>query len=484
MREQLQPTASELNSSLFFSVLKAARLWSVGIALTAALPLWALPALADVPTRDDPRLQPNAETTKDTGQTEASSKERSASTGGLKCSVARQDMTEILNGAADRHGLPRQYLENAAVVESRCNPNAGAKASSAKGLGQFINSTWRAYGNGQDVYDPAANADAMARLAKNDVARLQRKLGRSPTFEEGYLAHQQGIGGASCLISNPSAPATTCVSAAAVTGNGGNLGMTSGQFSSLVQGYYNSGSLAGARRAVATYDATGAMPNSGNFASGSNGSQPAPGTGPIAASNLPPLQRTTPRTARVSDARATSEAATGYAGDSRATQGANLGLLRQRSLTIGGGERTQDAMDINSRLRADHVQLGQEAIDAIGVWGSLVTSSLISDVSRQSSASLAMASAGGPAKTRPGDVMPGIPSPAPSGGVCAVPSATGQTCAARLADHPLNVTAYLATVAERSPPEDADSAAKARAAAALASPPLRPPGPPARSTDP
>jgi hypothetical protein len=431
--------------------------------LATVLVLYVTPALADIPTRDDPRAQPLAETTKDTGQTDATSKERSQSTGGLKCSVARQDMAQILNGAADRYGLPRQYLENAAVVESRCNPNAGAKASSAKGLGQFINSTWRAYGNGQDVYDPEANADAMARLAKNDVARLQRRLGRSPTFEEAYLAHQQGIGGASCLISNPSAPATSCVSTAAVTGNGGNLGMTGGQFSAHIQGYYNSGSLTGARRAVANYDATGAMPNSGNFASGSNG------TGPIAASNLPPLQRTTPRTARMSDQRQTSSAAMGYSGDLGSTQRRNLTLLQQRSAAIGRSDSFQGSVDVNSRLRADQIQLRQEAIDAAAVWGSLIGSTLIQDVSRQSQVATALVTTGGTARARSSDIMPGIPSPTASASGCGAAASAGGTCGARLTDNPLNVSAYLGNFAAASAPSASASPAEiAEKAAALA----------------
>lgn len=409
------------------------------MAVAGACSIWVAPALADVPTRDDPRLQPLAEVSTSTGQVDASSKERSRSTGGLKCSVARQDMAEILNGAADKHGLPRQYLENAAVVESRCNPNAGASSSSAKGLGQFINSTWRAYGNGQDVYDPNANADAMARLTKDDVTQLQRKLGRSPTFEEAYLAHQQGIGGASCLIGNPSAPATNCVSAAAVTSNGGNTGMTGGQFSALVQGYYNSGSLSGARTAVANYDATGVLPNSGNFADGSNGT--APVNGGSTAASMPPLKRTTPRTASASDPEAVSSGATGYSGDLSTTQRSNLALLQQRSTAIGGTERVQDAWDVNTRLRGDHIQLGQEAADAVGAWGALVNASVVQSVSGQSKTATAMTTPGGPSRTRAGDVMPGIPSPTPSAGC------SGQVCASRLTDNPLNVSAFLANFA-------------------------------------
>lgn len=454
----LVPALFEINSSCFFAVPKAAKAART-LAVAGAFSIWVASALADVPSRDDSRLRPLAETSASTGQADASSKERSRSAGGLKCSVARQDVAEVLNGAADKYGLPRQYLENAAVVESRCNPNAGASSSSAKGLGQFINSTWRSYGNGQDVYDPNANADAMARLTKDDVTQLQRKLGRSPTFEEAYLAHQQGIGGASCLIGNPSAPATNCVSAAAVTSNGGNTGMTGGQFSALVQGYYNTGSLSGARTAVANYDATGALPNSGNFADGSNGSSPVGGT--ATAASMPPLKRTTPRTASASDPEAVSSGTTGYSGDLSTTQRSNLALLQQRSTAIGGTERVQDAWDVNTRLRGDHVQLGQEAADAVAAWGALVNASVIKSVSGQSRTATAMTTAGGPTRARAGDVMPGIPSPAPSAGC------SGQVCAPRFTDNALNVSAYLANFATGGSPASATSPAIQATAAIL-----------------
>ena len=170
--------------------------------------------------------------------------------------------------------------------------------------------------------------------------------------------------------------------------------MTGGQFSTLVQGYYNTGSLSGARTAVANYDATGAVPNSGNFTDGSNGTGPATGT--TTAGEIPPLKRTTTRTATVSDPGQTSTAAIGYSTDLGTTQRQNLALLQQRSAAIGGGDRVQDAIDMNSRLRADQIQLRQEAGDVASAWGSLVTSSLVQSVARQSQVATAMVTAGGP----------------------------------------------------------------------------------------
>ncbi len=256
--------------------------------------------LADVPIADDARLKPESQKADNTGQTNSSSSARSTSTGGLKCSVSRKTSADAIGRAAANNGISAQFLENAAVVESHCNPSAKAPGSSAGGLGQFIDGTWNKYGNGGDKLNPDDNADAMARLTKDDVSGLTRQLGRTPTFEEAYLAHQQGLGGSSCLLQNPNAPATNCVSASAITGNGGSTAMTGGQFSSLVEGYYNTGSLSGARGAVASYNASGQMPNSGDFANGGNG------TGATNPSSFRPLKTTATKAASLGDPRATS----------------------------------------------------------------------------------------------------------------------------------------------------------------------------------
>ncbi|MBZ5762286.1 transglycosylase SLT domain-containing protein [Rhizobium sp. VS19-DR104.2] len=396
--------------------------------------------MAQVPVLDNSNLAKKSETQTDTTNTDTTTKDIEQSSGGLKCSVSRSDAVTSLNTAADQYNIPRQYMENAARVESGCNPDAKAKGSSAGGLGQFIDSTWATYGNDADKFDPDANADAMARLTKNDVTELGQRLNRSPTFEEAYLAHQQGLGGASCLLKNPAAAATSCVSSSAITGNGGNTGMSSGEFSALVEGYYNTGSLSGARAAAAQYASTGQMPNSGNFADGSNG------TAPMSASQFPPLKDTTTQAAKLDDAGQTSTTASSYSADLKSTQSDNVTLLEQRAAAIGRSDSSKDAMDVNSRMRADQVQLTEEAIDATNVWASLLGSQNLAAVTLQSTTSGAMATSGSPSKPS-SDVMPGIPSPSGSKSVCDTVTASDGTCVPAVTDNITNVSAYLSNVA-------------------------------------
>lgn len=119
-----------------------------------------------------------------------------------------------------------------AQIESGLNPNAKNPNSSASGVFQFINSTGRQYGL-KNPFDPLANVDAGIRLASDNRAALVRALGREPTPGELYLAHQQGIGGATKLLANPNGKAVDAVGGNAVRLNGGNAGMTAGEFAGM-----------------------------------------------------------------------------------------------------------------------------------------------------------------------------------------------------------------------------------------------------------
>lgn len=108
-------------------------------------------------------------------------------------------------------------LDRIAMAESGGNPNARASTSSASGLFQFTNSTWRAmvrkYGREYGIkFSDKASPDAqrvMAELlAQENSAVLSKALGREPTGGEIYLAHFAGAGGAKKLLTaNPSTPA-------------------------------------------------------------------------------------------------------------------------------------------------------------------------------------------------------------------------------------------------------------------------------------
>jgi len=142
------------------------------------------------------------------------------------------EIRSIVSAAATRHGVDPNALLRIAMIESSGNPKAKNPKSSAGGLFQFIDSTAAQYGLA-DRYDPAQAADAAARLARDNAAHLRKVLGREPTGAELYLAHQQGAGGAAKLLANPNAPAASIVGADAVALNGGQAGMTAGEFAGL-----------------------------------------------------------------------------------------------------------------------------------------------------------------------------------------------------------------------------------------------------------
>jgi hypothetical protein len=132
-------------------------------------------------------------------------------------------------GLEQQYGLPAGYLANVAQIESGGDPNAQNPNSSAGGMFQFIDSTAKQYGV-TDRFDPTQAANGAARLAADNAASLRKVLGREPTAGELYLAHQQGAGGASKLLSNPNALASAIVGSEAVRLNGGTDNMTAGEF--------------------------------------------------------------------------------------------------------------------------------------------------------------------------------------------------------------------------------------------------------------
>lgn len=142
------------------------------------------------------------------------------------------DVEAAIAAAAEKYGVPVESLRITAQLESRGNPSAQNPNSSAGGLFQFINSTANQYGL-ENKLDAWASADAGARLARDNASHLSKALGRDLTAGDYYLAHQQGAGGASRLLSNPNAKAVDIVGIDAVKLNGGHPDMTAGEFASL-----------------------------------------------------------------------------------------------------------------------------------------------------------------------------------------------------------------------------------------------------------
>lgn len=151
------------------------------------------------------------------------------------------DITGIIEAAARKHGVEPEALLAIAQLESGFNTGADNPFSSASGLFQFTDSTARDFGlTGDKRNDAEAQADAAARMAAINSKALERALGREPSAGEVYLAHQQGLGGALALLSNPNAPAAQVLSrfygnnaGDVIRQNGGNPNMTAGQFAGM-----------------------------------------------------------------------------------------------------------------------------------------------------------------------------------------------------------------------------------------------------------
>jgi hypothetical protein len=123
----------------------------------------------------------------------------------------RPEVATAINDAAQVAGVDPAYMFAMAEQESGFNPNIKAKTSSATGLYQIIDSTWKGlvkkYGDEHgialtDRKDPRANAIMGALFAKDNKEYLTKRLGREPQPAELYIAHFMGPAGAVKLIGN------------------------------------------------------------------------------------------------------------------------------------------------------------------------------------------------------------------------------------------------------------------------------------------
>lgn len=167
----------------------------------------------------------------------------------LGTSLATQHTTAAVTNYATSPANPAQpvYQEAATAIPGGMSPQGLARtvqiesggradvvnASGHKGLGQFSDATWAAFGGGGNVLDPHDAILGIQRYAANNAKYLAGSLGRPPTDAELYLAHQQGPVGAARLLANPTASAASIVGVKAVVANGGTADMAAGQYAAM-----------------------------------------------------------------------------------------------------------------------------------------------------------------------------------------------------------------------------------------------------------
>lgn len=166
--------------------------------------------------------------------------------GKYKASNKNRHNQQIIAEEARKAGIDPSIMLAMAHIETGGSFNEKAKnpKSSASGLFQFMAYTRGRYGmDGRTVFDARMNSRGAAKMLNENRAALRKVLGREPTAGELYLAHQQGLGGARQLLSNPNGSALEAVARAhkgnyglarkIIKLNGGNVNMSSGQFASL-----------------------------------------------------------------------------------------------------------------------------------------------------------------------------------------------------------------------------------------------------------
>lgn len=167
--------------------------------------------------------------------------------------------TSIRQAAIDANISPELALVVVAL-ESGGDPNAKNPKSSAHGLFQFLDETWKDVGGGDRRDVPTQIRNGVAYLKKVE-GELTTNLRRRPQPWEVYLGHQQGPAGATALLT--AGPGVTAIDAltpvlgperarAAVLNNGGTARMTAADFAGRWQRKFNAQAAAGAVDRLAT----------------------------------------------------------------------------------------------------------------------------------------------------------------------------------------------------------------------------------------
>ena len=121
--------------------------------------------------------------------------------------MAKQDTTEydLLFQKYQTPSIPWKLLKAQVKAESGFKPNAVSPVG-AKGLGQFMDATWKEWGLKRDVFNPEANISAQARYMDFLFKFHKKLLPEASEFKLHWTlaAYNYGLGNTKKLITNGS----------------------------------------------------------------------------------------------------------------------------------------------------------------------------------------------------------------------------------------------------------------------------------------
>jgi hypothetical protein len=128
---------------------------------------------------------------------------------------------DVIAAKAAENKLPPELLNKIAGIESGYKSTAANPNSTAKGLFQFTDSTWKGMGGKQgEQFDPEKNAELGAKFVRQNAEGLKGALGRNPTYGEVYASHFFGLKGAKDILNmDPKTPMNQAVSAQVLKAN-------------------------------------------------------------------------------------------------------------------------------------------------------------------------------------------------------------------------------------------------------------------------
>jgi hypothetical protein len=128
---------------------------------------------------------------------------------------------QLISSKAEQYKVPSDLMQKIAYSESGGRADAANPLSSAKGLFQFTNATWKGMGGKEgEQLDPEKNAELGAKFIRQNAEGLKKAFGRDPTYGEVYAANHFGLEGAKELLSlDPKTPMEKAVSSTVLKQN-------------------------------------------------------------------------------------------------------------------------------------------------------------------------------------------------------------------------------------------------------------------------